>query len=81
VIQLRHDFGFVQPVRDSVDLSDVRARIDSDDLRTALTLLKQCPYSDEMLEVGYELGMLLESSNHWPVPSTCITGCRIMIPG
>ena len=51
--------------RDSVDLSDVRARIDSDDLRTALTLLKQCPYSDEMLEVGYELGMLLESSNHW----------------
>jgi len=51
--------------RDSVDLSDVRARIDGGDLRTALTLLKQCPYSDELLEVGYELGMLLESSKHW----------------
>ena len=49
----------------SVDLPAVRARIDSGDLRTAMTLLKQCPYSDEMLEVGYELGMLLESRNHW----------------
>ena len=28
-------------------------------------MLKQCPYSDELLEVGYELGMLLESSKHW----------------
>ncbi len=48
-----------------VDLSDVRARLDSGDLRIALTLLKQCPFSDEMLEVGYELGMLLESRKHW----------------
>jgi tRNA A-37 threonylcarbamoyl transferase component Bud32 len=51
--------------RERVDLSDVRVRLDSGDLRTALTLLKQCPFSDEMLEVGYELGMLLESSKHW----------------
>ena len=51
--------------QEPVDLSDVRERIDGGDLRTALTLLKQCPYSDEMLEVGYELGMLLESSKHW----------------
>jgi len=51
--------------QESVDLYDVRDCIDEDDLRTALTLLKQCPYSDEMLEVGYELGMRLESSKHW----------------
>ena len=51
--------------QEPVDLSDVRERIDGGDLRTALTLLKQCPYSDEMLEVGYELGMMLESSKHW----------------
>ena len=51
--------------REPVGLSDVRTRIDSGNLRTALTLLKQCPDSDEMLEVGYELGMLLESSKHW----------------
>jgi serine/threonine-protein kinase len=48
-----------------IALSDVRARIDKGDLRTALTMLKQCPYSDDLLEVGYELGMLLESSKHW----------------
>jgi tRNA A-37 threonylcarbamoyl transferase component Bud32 len=51
--------------REPVDLHDVRARIDAGDLRIALTLLKQCPYSDEILEVGYELGMLLESGKHW----------------
>ncbi len=48
-----------------VALADVRARIEKGDLRTALTMLKQCPYSDDLLEVGYELGMLLESSKHW----------------
>jgi serine/threonine-protein kinase len=51
--------------QEPVDLSDVRARIDGDDLKTAFTMLKQCPYSDELLEVGYELGMRLESSKHW----------------
>ncbi|MCP4469727.1 MAG: serine/threonine protein kinase [Gammaproteobacteria bacterium] len=51
--------------RNAVSLADVRARIESEDYRTALTMLKQCPYSDDMLEVGYELGMLLESGKHW----------------
>lgn len=51
--------------RKVVSLDDVRARIESEDYRTALTMLKQCPYSDDLLEVGYELGMLLESSKHW----------------
>ncbi len=48
-----------------VSLSEVRKRIENGDLRTALTMLKQCPYSDDLLEVGYELGMLLESGKHW----------------
>ncbi len=49
----------------TITLSDVRARVESGDLQTALTMLKQCPYSDDLLEIGYELGMLLESSRHW----------------
>ena len=50
---------------ESISLADVRKRIRKGDLRTALTMLKQCPYSDDLLEVGYELGMLLESGKHW----------------
>ena len=49
----------------SVELADVRERLQSGDLRTAMTLLKQCPYSDDLLEVGYELGMQLEAGKHW----------------
>jgi len=49
----------------AVALSDVRQRVEKGDLRTALTMLKQCPYSDDLLEVGYELGMRLESGSHW----------------
>jgi len=48
-----------------VDLADVRARIDSGDLRNAMILLKQCPLSDDLLELGYELGMQLEARKHW----------------
>jgi tRNA A-37 threonylcarbamoyl transferase component Bud32 len=51
--------------RESIALSDVRTRIAKGDLRTALTMLKQCAYSDDLLEVAYELGMLLEASKHW----------------
>ena len=51
--------------QDVIALDDIRARIEQDDLKTALILLKQCPYSDELLEIGYELGMLLESNRHW----------------
>jgi serine/threonine-protein kinase len=51
--------------QDSIALGEVRARIDKGDLRTALTRLKLCPYSDDLLEVGYELGILLESGKHW----------------
>jgi len=60
--------GFVTTVllkQEPIALSDVRARIDKGDLRTALTMLKLCPYSDDLLEVGYELGILLESGKHW----------------
>lgn len=48
-----------------VSLGDVQKRIDQGDLRTALVMLKQCSYSEDLLEVGYELGMLLESGKHW----------------
>ncbi len=60
--------GFVTSgrlLREPVLLSDIRDSIQQNDLKTALILLKQCPYSDELLEVGYELGMLLESNKHW----------------
>lgn len=51
--------------QESIALSDVRKRVEKGDLRTALIMLKQCPYSDDLLEVGYELGMRLESGSHW----------------
>jgi len=49
----------------TITLTEVLARIEKGDLRTALTMLKQCPYSDDLLEVGYELGMRLEENKHW----------------
>ncbi len=52
-------------VEKSVSLDDVRERIDDGDLKSALIFLKLCPMSDDLLELGYELGMLLESRNHW----------------
>ncbi len=52
-------------VESSVSLGDVQQKIEEGELKSALILLKQCPMSDELLELGYELGMLLESSNHW----------------
>ncbi len=51
--------------RDGISLDDIRRAIEREDLKTALFQLKQCPYSDELLEVGYELGMRLESRKHW----------------
>ncbi len=50
---------------EAVTLDDIRDAIDKPDLKTALILLKQCDYSDDLLEIGYELGMLLESNKHW----------------
>ena len=50
---------------DPVELDDIRERIEQGELKAALIRLKQSPYSDELLEIGYELGMLLESSKHW----------------
>lgn len=51
--------------QDPVALEDIRERIKQGELKAALIRLKQSPYSDELLEIGYELGMLLESSKHW----------------
>jgi tRNA A-37 threonylcarbamoyl transferase component Bud32 len=51
--------------RESVSLDDIRNLIEQGELKKALYLLKLCPYSDDLLEVGYELGMLLESNKHW----------------
>ncbi|MCP4186848.1 MAG: serine/threonine protein kinase [Gammaproteobacteria bacterium] len=52
-------------VETSVSLDDVRQRIEAGELKSALIFLKLCPVSDDLLELGYELGMLLESRNHW----------------
>ncbi|MCH7881964.1 MAG: protein kinase [Proteobacteria bacterium] len=64
--------GLYQRLRSSILLGqapvspqDIRKRIDKGELKTALIMLKQCPYSDELLEVGYHLGVSLESSKHW----------------
>ena len=51
--------------QEPITLDSIRQRIEQDELKTALFMLKQCSYSDELLEIGYELGMLLESNKHW----------------
>ena len=51
--------------QDSIALTDIQRQIDKGDLKTALILLKQCPYSEDLLEIGYELGMMLESNKNW----------------
>ncbi|MEM7564340.1 MAG: protein kinase, partial [Pseudomonadota bacterium] len=48
-----------------VSLDQVRNNLERGELKTALLLLKQCQYSDELLEIGYELGMSLESNKRW----------------
>ena len=54
----------VHASQNSVSLKEVRKQIVHGEYRTALVMLKQCQYSDELLEVGYDLGMLLESDKH-----------------
>ncbi len=50
---------------DSGSLSEIQKQIERGELRTALVMLKQCKYSDELLEVGYQLGVLLEAGKNW----------------
>ncbi len=61
----RHFAASILLDRRTVSLEDVQKLIERRELKTALLMLKQCLYSDELLEVGYELGMLLESGKHW----------------
>lgn len=51
--------------QETVVPEDIRKLIEKGELKMALYLLKLCPYSDDLLEVGYKLGMLLESNKHW----------------
>ena len=60
----RARFGLLSG-RDSGSLSEIRNKIKTGELRSALVMLKQCKYSDELLEVGYELGVLLEAGKNW----------------
>ena len=52
-------------VEERVTLADIQSKMEIGELKTALIMLKQSPYSDELLETGYELGMLLESNKNW----------------
>lgn len=56
--------GFVLP--DSVcQLNIINQYINQEDYQTAVLILKNCPFSDEMFEVAYELGMKLETREDW----------------
>ena len=48
-----------------ITLDQVRKKLEEGELKTAMILLKQCSYSDELLELGYELGMSLEANKRW----------------
>jgi len=52
-------------IENRFSLTDVHAKIEDGNLKSALIILKQCPISDDLLELGYELGMLLESRKQW----------------
>jgi serine/threonine-protein kinase len=51
--------------QETVSPGDIRKQMKKGELRTALVMLKQCKYSEELLEVGYELGILLEAGKNW----------------
>jgi len=51
--------------QDSLSLAEIRNQIAEGELESALVRLKKCKYSDELLEVGYELGVLFESGKNW----------------
>jgi serine/threonine-protein kinase len=66
VIDLYHRIrSSVYSARGSGSLGEIRRKIKIGELRSALVMLKQCKYSDELLEVGYELGVLLEAGKNW----------------
>ena len=66
VIDLYHRIrSSVYSSRDTGSLSEIRREIKTGELRSALVMLKQSKYSDELLEVGYELGVLLEAGKNW----------------
>jgi serine/threonine protein kinase len=62
-------------------LDNIRQQIEKGDLKKALYLLKLCPYSDDLLEMGYELGMLLESNKHWADALTLYHCLSLYDPG
>jgi serine/threonine-protein kinase len=51
--------------QDTLSLVETRKQIAEGDLDAALVMLKQCKYSGEILELGYELGMLFEAGKNW----------------
>ncbi len=51
--------------KDTQSLDEIRKQITEGDLGAALAMLKQCDNSNELLEVGYELGVLLEAAKNW----------------
>ena len=66
LIDIYHRFVALTLVgKNPVSLLEVRESMAAGDLKSALIYLKQCPTSDELLETGYELGILLEASKRW----------------
>ncbi len=55
----------VFPSQDSLSLGEIRNLIAEGELESALATLKKCKYNDGLLEVGYELGALLEAGKDW----------------
>lgn len=47
------------------DIEDIKKRIDSKEFTKAILMLKHCPFSDEMFELSYELGLKLEGQKKW----------------
>jgi eukaryotic-like serine/threonine-protein kinase len=51
--------------KDVIELESIVERMDKGELKAALIMLKECEYSDDLLEIGYRLGMMLETNKNW----------------
>jgi eukaryotic-like serine/threonine-protein kinase len=61
--------------------SVINRYIEQQDYRTALLILKNCPFSDEMFELAYELGMRLEQQQDWSMARKLYTWLVKFDPG
>ncbi len=65
VWQRRHGLRSLFSSGPSCHIEEIREQIAAGDHASAVFLLKNCPFSDDMFELAYELGQKIEAENNW----------------